>query len=119
MYALRNISRLSKSAAAIKTAPKAFNAAFLKVSSTKKIDKKTKLHYNKIIDLQLHDDGTTVYNKKTQQKAQQQSTTTTGYASDAKSSGQIRSVIGAVVDVQFDQGKLPSILNALEVKNLD
>ncbi|KAF9271572.1 atp2, beta subunit of the F1 sector of mitochondrial F1F0 ATP synthase, partial [Mortierella alpina] len=42
-----------------------------------------------------------------------------GYASDAKSSGQIRSVIGAVVDVQFDQGKLPSILNALEVKNLD
>ncbi|KAG0275652.1 atp2, beta subunit of the F1 sector of mitochondrial F1F0 ATP synthase, partial [Linnemannia gamsii] len=31
----------------------------------------------------------------------------------------IRSVIGAVVDVQFDQGKLPSILNALEVKNLD
>ncbi|KAF9931598.1 atp2, beta subunit of the F1 sector of mitochondrial F1F0 ATP synthase [Linnemannia zychae] len=73
MYALRNISRLSKSAAAIKTAPKAFNAAFLKA----------------------------------------------GYASDAKSSGQIRSVIGAVVDVQFDQGKLPSILNALEVKNLD
>ncbi|KAF9997678.1 atp2, beta subunit of the F1 sector of mitochondrial F1F0 ATP synthase, partial [Entomortierella chlamydospora] len=42
-----------------------------------------------------------------------------GYASEAKSSGQIRSVIGAVVDVQFDQGKLPSILNALEVKNLD
>ncbi|KAI9232734.1 ATP synthase subunit beta, mitochondrial [Podila verticillata NRRL 6337] len=73
MYALRNISRLSKSAAAIKTAPKAFNAAFLKA----------------------------------------------GYASDAKSAGQIRSVIGAVVDVQFDQGKLPSILNALEVKGLD
>ncbi|KAF9158487.1 atp2, beta subunit of the F1 sector of mitochondrial F1F0 ATP synthase, partial [Mortierella sp. AD010] len=73
MYALRNISRLSRSAAAIKTAPKAFNAAFLKA----------------------------------------------GYASEAKSSGQIRSVIGAVVDVQFDQGKLPSILNALEVKNLD
>ncbi|KAG0295598.1 atp2, beta subunit of the F1 sector of mitochondrial F1F0 ATP synthase, partial [Dissophora globulifera] len=73
MYALRNISRLSKSAAAVKTAPKAFNAAFLKA----------------------------------------------GYASEAKSSGQIRSVIGAVVDVQFDQGKLPSILNALEVKNLD
>ncbi|KAF9216969.1 atp2, beta subunit of the F1 sector of mitochondrial F1F0 ATP synthase [Podila verticillata] len=73
MYALRNISRLSKSAAALKTAPKAFNAAFLKA----------------------------------------------GYASDAKSAGQIRSVIGAVVDVQFDQGKLPSILNALEVKGLD
>ncbi|KAG0313104.1 atp2, beta subunit of the F1 sector of mitochondrial F1F0 ATP synthase, partial [Podila horticola] len=35
------------------------------------------------------------------------------------SAGQIRSVIGAVVDVQFDQGKLPSILNALEVKGLD
>ncbi|KAF9997679.1 hypothetical protein BGZ79_008614 [Entomortierella chlamydospora] len=30
MYALRNISRLSRSAAAIQTAPKAFNAAFLK-----------------------------------------------------------------------------------------
>ncbi|KAG0042602.1 hypothetical protein BGZ83_000258, partial [Gryganskiella cystojenkinii] len=54
MYALRNISRLSQSAAAIRTAPKAFNAAFLKKA---------------------------------------------GYASEAKSSGQIRSVIGAVVDV--------------------
>ncbi|KAF9583219.1 atp2, beta subunit of the F1 sector of mitochondrial F1F0 ATP synthase [Lunasporangiospora selenospora] len=73
MYALRNISRLSKSAAALKTAPKAFNAAYLKA----------------------------------------------GYASDASSNGQIRSVIGAVVDVQFEQGKLPSILNALEVKGLD
>jgi len=30
MYALRNISRLSQSAAAVRTAPKAFNAAFLK-----------------------------------------------------------------------------------------
>ncbi|KAG0205981.1 atp2, beta subunit of the F1 sector of mitochondrial F1F0 ATP synthase, partial [Mortierella sp. NVP41] len=116
MYALRNISRLSKSAAAIKTAPKAFNAAFLKVSSTKKIDKKTKLHYNKIIDLQLHDDGTTGVAILADQP---QINSVSGYASDAKSSGQIRSVIGAVVDVQFDQGKLPSILNALEVKNLD
>ncbi|KAF9577837.1 atp2, beta subunit of the F1 sector of mitochondrial F1F0 ATP synthase, partial [Lunasporangiospora selenospora] len=42
-----------------------------------------------------------------------------GYASDSHSNGQIRSVIGAVVDVQFEQGKLPSILNALEVKGLD
>ncbi|KAG0047533.1 atp2, beta subunit of the F1 sector of mitochondrial F1F0 ATP synthase, partial [Gryganskiella cystojenkinii] len=74
MYALRNISRLSQSAAAVRTAPKAFNAAFLKKA---------------------------------------------GYASEAKSSGQIRSVIGAVVDVQFDQGKLPSILNALEVRGMD
>lgn len=31
--------------------------------------------------------------------------------------GQIRSVIGAVVDVQFDSGNLPPILNALEVQN--
>lgn len=29
--------------------------------------------------------------------------------------GHIKSIIGAVVDVQFDQGKLPSILNALEL----
>jgi F-type H+-transporting ATPase subunit beta len=31
--------------------------------------------------------------------------------------GQVRAVIGAVVDVQFDQGALPPILNALEVQN--
>ncbi|KAK9728057.1 atp2, beta subunit of the F1 sector of mitochondrial F1F0 ATP synthase, partial [Basidiobolus ranarum] len=31
--------------------------------------------------------------------------------------GRIRSVIGAVVDVQFDQDSLPPILNALEVQN--
>jgi hypothetical protein len=37
-------------------------------------------------------------------------------ASEA-SVGKIRSVIGAVVDVQFDSGKLPPILNALEVQN--
>jgi F-type H+-transporting ATPase subunit beta len=30
--------------------------------------------------------------------------------------GKIRSVIGAVVDVQFEAGKLPAILNALEVQ---
>ncbi|KAF9346288.1 hypothetical protein BGX26_002233 [Mortierella sp. AD094] len=34
MYALRNISRLSNSAAAIKTSPKAFNAAFLRCKKT-------------------------------------------------------------------------------------
>ncbi|KAG0265001.1 atp2, beta subunit of the F1 sector of mitochondrial F1F0 ATP synthase [Actinomortierella ambigua] len=73
MFSLRAVSRLSRSAAAVKTAPKAFNAAFLK----------------------------------------------SGYATEAIANGQIRSVIGAVVDVQFDQGKLPSILNALEVRGLD
>jgi hypothetical protein len=38
-----------------------------------------------------------------------------GYAS-AISTGKIRSVIGAVVDVQFETGNLPAILNALEVQ---
>ena len=32
-------------------------------------------------------------------------------------SGKVRSVIGAVVDVQFDGGNLPPILNALEVQD--
>jgi len=32
--------------------------------------------------------------------------------------GQIKSIIGAVVDVQFEQGELPLILNALEVRNI-
>ena len=31
--------------------------------------------------------------------------------------GRIRQVMGAVVDVQFDGGNLPSILNSLETKN--
>ena len=31
--------------------------------------------------------------------------------------GSIRSVIGAVVDVQFEGGNLPPILNALEVQD--
>ena len=31
--------------------------------------------------------------------------------------GQIKSVIGAVIDVQFEEGELPPILNALEVQN--
>ncbi|KAJ3211642.1 atp2, beta subunit of the F1 sector of mitochondrial F1F0 ATP synthase [Clydaea vesicula] len=35
------------------------------------------------------------------------------------STGEVRSVIGAVVDVQFDAGKLPPILNALEVQKHD
>ncbi len=40
-----------------------------------------------------------------------------GYAATAdKSIGSIRSVIGAVVDVQFESGNLPAILNALEVQ---
>ncbi|KAI9317171.1 ATPase, F1 complex alpha/beta subunit, N-terminal domain-containing protein [Dichotomocladium elegans] len=40
-----------------------------------------------------------------------------GYATEAASVGQIRSVIGAVVDVQFEQENLPAILNALEVQD--
>ncbi|KAG1043122.1 hypothetical protein G6F61_004879 [Rhizopus arrhizus] len=39
------------------------------------------------------------------------------YATEAASAGQIRSVIGAVVDVQFEQENLPAILNALEVQD--
>ncbi|KAK9763927.1 atp2, beta subunit of the F1 sector of mitochondrial F1F0 ATP synthase, partial [Basidiobolus ranarum] len=45
------------------------------------------------------------------------------YATESKEeqpttgNGRIRSVIGAVVDVQFDQDSLPPILNALEVQN--
>ncbi|KAI8585262.1 P-loop containing nucleoside triphosphate hydrolase protein [Geranomyces variabilis] len=40
-------------------------------------------------------------------------------ATEAASMGAVRSVIGAVVDVQFEAGKLPSILNALEVQNVE
>lgn len=39
-----------------------------------------------------------------------------GLASAAASTGKIRAVIGAVVDVQFDQENLPEILNALEIE---
>ncbi|KAA1112189.1 atp2, beta subunit of the F1 sector of mitochondrial F1F0 ATP synthase [Puccinia graminis f. sp. tritici] len=40
------------------------------------------------------------------------------YASEAKAQiGQIKTVIGAVVDVQFDSENLPPILNALEVQD--
>lgn len=43
------------------------------------------------------------------------------YASQAAgaSTGAVRSVIGAVVDVQFESGNLPPILNALEVQGHD
>ncbi|KAJ1769110.1 atp2, beta subunit of the F1 sector of mitochondrial F1F0 ATP synthase, partial [Coemansia sp. RSA 1843] len=42
------------------------------------------------------------------------------YATEAAAkaaSGQVRQVIGAVVDVQFEQDNLPPILNALELNN--
>lgn len=38
------------------------------------------------------------------------------FATEAKTHGAIRAVIGAVVDVQFESGNLPAILNALEVQ---
>jgi F-type H+-transporting ATPase subunit beta len=41
------------------------------------------------------------------------------YASSTGATGTVRSVIGAVVDVQFDSGNLPPILNALEVQDHD
>jgi F-type H+-transporting ATPase subunit beta len=37
----------------------------------------------------------------------------------ASKSGQISQVIGAVVDVQFEGGEIPKILNALEVQGTD
>jgi hypothetical protein len=40
-------------------------------------------------------------------------------ASQAGSMGKVRSVIGAVVDVQFESGNRPPILNALEVQDHD
>ncbi|ANZ75607.1 BA75_02041T0 [Komagataella pastoris] len=42
-----------------------------------------------------------------------------GLATAAASTGKVRAVIGAVVDVQFEQGQLPDILNALELQNGD
>src|ERR1700744_3786211 len=33
--------------------------------------------------------------------------------------GRLSQVIGAVVDVEFSEGELPAILNALETKNID
>ncbi|CAG8759868.1 11600_t:CDS:2, partial [Acaulospora morrowiae] len=38
------------------------------------------------------------------------------YATEASNYGTIQAVIGAVVDVQFDEKNLPSILNSLEVQ---
>ncbi|KAJ1660354.1 atp2, beta subunit of the F1 sector of mitochondrial F1F0 ATP synthase, partial [Coemansia sp. RSA 25] len=38
-------------------------------------------------------------------------------AAKAVAAGQVRQVIGAVVDVQFEQDNLPPILNALELDN--
>ncbi|CUM45534.1 ATP synthase subunit beta, mitochondrial [Debaryomyces fabryi] len=42
-----------------------------------------------------------------------------GLASAAPVAGKVRAVIGAVVDVQFEEGNLPAILNALTLKNGD
>ncbi|ODV93866.1 hypothetical protein PACTADRAFT_45761 [Pachysolen tannophilus NRRL Y-2460] len=39
-----------------------------------------------------------------------------GLATAGPNIGKVRSVIGAVVDVQFEQGELPAILNALEIQ---
>ncbi|KAG2198470.1 ATP synthase subunit beta [Mucor mucedo] len=55
-------------------------------------------------------------NARTLGRAVTQSVTARTYAT-AASAGQIRSVIGAVVDVQFEQDNLPAILNALEVQD--
>lgn len=40
-------------------------------------------------------------------------------AETAKAKGKITQVIGAVVDVQFEDGKIPEILNALDVKGVE
>ncbi|KAK7680664.1 atp2, beta subunit of the F1 sector of mitochondrial F1F0 ATP synthase [Cerrena zonata] len=40
-----------------------------------------------------------------------------GLASAAPVAGKVRAVIGAVVDVQFEEGNLPAIFNALTLKN--
>jgi F-type H+-transporting ATPase subunit beta len=42
---------------------------------------------------------------------------TARYATEAKQVGQVKTVIGAVVDVSFDSENLPPILNALEVQD--
>ncbi|SCV02100.1 LAMI_0G15896g1_1 [Lachancea mirantina] len=47
-------------------------------------------------------------------KAAQQARTLASAAASA-SQGKVRAVIGAIVDVQFEQGQLPPILNALEI----
>jgi F0F1-type ATP synthase beta subunit len=55
----------------------------------------------------------TLANKKPAQKSQGTNTET------ISKSGQISQVIGAVVDVQFEGGEIPKILNALEVQGTD
>ena len=41
-----------------------------------------------------------------------------GLATEAKkTTGKVRTIIGAIVDVEFEQGTLPEILNALELEN--
>lgn len=41
-----------------------------------------------------------------------------GLATEAKkTNGKVRTIIGAIVDVEFEQGTLPEILNALELEN--
>ncbi|CDK25392.1 unnamed protein product [Kuraishia capsulata CBS 1993] len=42
-----------------------------------------------------------------------------GLATAAPATGKIRAVIGAIVDVQFEQGQLPAILNALTIQQGD
>jgi len=42
-----------------------------------------------------------------------------GLATATPVAGKVRAVIGAVVDVQFEEGNLPAILNALTLKNGD
>ncbi len=37
--------------------------------------------------------------------------------SDSENKGKVVQVIGAVVDVEFPEGKLPELLTALEIKN--
>lgn len=54
----------------------------------------------------------------TQSNASASSSSSSSAATNAPiASGKIKAVIGAIVDVQFDQANLPAILNALEVRN--
>lgn len=67
--------------------------------------------------------ATSTTSKGTTKSAPKQNTTTVREESpkmkaEKTKKGQIKSVIGAVVDVQFEQGELPLILNALEVRDV-
>ena len=55
---------------------------------------------------------------KAQQKSPQRDQTNNTQTTSVKN-GQISQVIGAVVDVQFEGGEIPRILNALEVQGTD